>query len=132
MNEETIITTQGSWHIDQNNNKWDTKLFTAEKAAMFSKTLRNCSNCVNCSFLENCQDCQWCDFCSKCKDCDSCFHCRDCANCKHCCFCWACNECFGCNSSWACNNCHECSFSTELSDKTNIHRTSGGNNENKN
>ena len=120
-----MIKTIDGWHVDENNNRWNTKHFTAEKAAMYSATLKNCKNCTDCCFSEDCNSCVRSDFCYACIGCFQCTHCRACISCRNCSFCWACENCQGCNCSVSCTNCNTCSFSYQIKDSNEVHRTNG-------
>lgn len=76
----------GFW-IDENNNKWDTKIYTEEEAEKRSKSLVNCYNC------KNCRNCIGCCYCHDCHDCCYCHDCRYCRYCRYCCNCDYCNYC---------------------------------------
>lgn len=41
----------GRFWVDKNNNKWNSRYFSKEEALEASKSLINCTDCVNCSFL---------------------------------------------------------------------------------
>ena len=53
---------KGFW-VDENENRWDCKKYSLDKAIELSKSLIKCYNCNNC---ENCQ------YCHSCFDCISC------------------------------------------------------------
>ena len=112
MNTETAIRTEDGWHIDQNNNLWDTKRYTVEQAEKFSKTLINCSFCVDCCDCidcGNCRDCRNCNGCRSCRDCRDCHSCCGCYKCRKCCGCRDCGDCRDCNNCYSCMDCGDCS-----------------------
>ena len=57
----------GYW-TDENNNRWDTEIYTEEAAEKFSKSLVNCYNCYSCYNCRNCQNCDYCDNCRNCRN----------------------------------------------------------------
>ena len=85
----------GYW-VDENNNRWDIKIYTAKQAEKFSKSLVNCYNCDNCSYCDNCDNCDDCNCCSNCKNCrycSYCDYCNNCSNCRYCRYCFYCHDC---------------------------------------
>lgn len=97
----------GYW-MDENNNRWDTKIYTKEQAEKFSKSLVDCYNCYNC---DNCYNCRYCDYCNNCHNCHQCSYCGNCrysSNCYNCYDCRYCDYCNNCNYSYHCRNCYHC------------------------
>lgn len=86
----------GYW-VDENNNRWDTEIYTEEEAEKYSKSLVNCYNC------DSCYGCYGCYGCRNCCDCDNCYYCCDCRNCDNCRNCYNCYDCDNCH----CDNCHD-------------------------
>ena len=83
----------GYW-VDENNNRWDIRIYTEEQAEKYSKSLANCNNCFNC---RNCYYCFNCRNCCDCNYCGDCFSCRNCCDCNNCHNCRCCNNCRNCN-----------------------------------
>lgn len=123
-----MIKTENGWYIDENNNRWNDSDFTAEEAAMYSATLKNCKNCTDCCFSENCDSCVSVDFCYACTDCIQCTHCHACISCRNCSSCEACKNCRRCNCLVACTNCDYCSFNYQINDGDDVHHTNGAEN----
>jgi hypothetical protein len=53
----------GYW-IDDNDNRWNSKLYSEEESIKASETLIDCKNCENCN---NCKDCNNCENCNNCE-----------------------------------------------------------------
>lgn len=120
-----MIKTIDGWHVDENNNRWNAAAFTAEEAAMYSATLKNCKDCTNCFFSEDCTNCVSVDFCYACTNCFQCVHCRVCLSCQNCESCDACQNCRGCHCLVSSTNCDCCSFSYQINDSDDAHFTNG-------
>jgi len=60
--------TENGMYIDDKNNRWDTCLYSKEKAEKLSKSMVDCSNCRNCSDCSKCHDCRDCRDCSNFKE----------------------------------------------------------------
>lgn len=88
---------------DENNNRWDTEIYTKEQAKTFSKSLINCYNCYNCMNCNNCFNCNYCDNCRNCGYCNNCHYCNNCENCYYCYYCSNCHDCHSCRY---CNDCY--------------------------
>lgn len=67
----------GYW-IDENNNKWSVEKFSEEEAIKASKSLKYCTDCVNCEYCKYCTDCKECFNCNYCTDCKDCIDCNYC------------------------------------------------------
>lgn len=76
---------EGYWR-DERGNKWNADRFSREEAVVYSRSLIDCDQCVNCAD---------CSYCFECSDCHYCHHCRACVNCWRCSLCSDCRECFG-------------------------------------
>ena len=94
--------------VDENNNRWNTKIYTEEKAEKCSKSLVNCYNCYNCMNCNTCFNCNYCDNCHNCGYCNNCHYCNNCENCYYCYYCSNCRDCHSCRNCNNCNNCHDC------------------------
>ena len=79
----------GYW-IDENNNSWDSRIYTKEQAQKCSESLVNCYDCEDCQDCEDCKDCQRCWICLHCWHCQKCEGCWSCYNCRKC---WHCEDC---------------------------------------
>ena len=79
----------GYW-VDENNNRWDIKIYTKGQAEKLSKSLVNCYNCRNCCYCRNCNDCSECSYCRYCRYCNDCCNCN---NCRYCFYCYYCRNC---------------------------------------
>lgn len=66
--------------------KWK---YTYEDALEISKTLINCTECIDC---QNCTNCVGCVGCKNCTDCVECTWCEDCSNCLDCHYCYECEK----------------------------------------
>jgi hypothetical protein len=97
----------GYW-TDENNNRWDTEIYTEGQAEKFSKSLVDCHNCRNCSYCYNCNYCDNCQNCIDCRNCDNCHACRNCRNCHGCDYCDYCDSCYDCDYCHNCRNCYSC------------------------
>ena len=97
--------------VDENNNRWDTEIYTKEQAEKCSKRLVNCYNCDNCDYCCNCDNCDYCNYCDNCKNCRYCNYCNYCINCNssyNCSYCDYCNNCYNCRYCRYCDYCHSC------------------------
>ena len=99
----------GFW-IDENNNKWECKFYTETNATQLSKTLANCSDCINCSYCSNMTNCNKCSYCCDCSCCTNCSYCRNCSHCMSCSCCSDCIECKKCSCCEGCGNLKDCSY----------------------
>lgn len=75
---------RSSYHVDENNNKWDATKYTLEEATKYSRSLENCTDCSNCKFCSDCANCNDCNNCENCKNCVDCKNCRHYYNCNDC------------------------------------------------
>lgn len=75
---------------DDNFNYWSAREYTESEAFGISKTLKNCSFCVDCDNLSNSSNCLKCSssfnlvncsFCYHCKNSQYLFNCKGCVNC---------------------------------------------------
>src|SRR4030042_3357804 len=116
---------KGFW-IDENNNRWDSSLYSEVQAVSRAWTLKDCYNCKLCEGCRNykyCQDCKYCDDCQKCIDCwdfrncDGCKYCKECKECKKCTYCESCSNCKDC--SW-CEECHNCTGCNDCAECRNL------------
>lgn len=87
-------------------NYYSKKKHTYKQAVKASKTLINCTGCIDCY---KCTDCSWCEKCRECTYCYMLFNCEKCVNCS---FCQECSECRELDFSYKCDNCF---FSLHLS-----------------
>ena len=90
---------------DEGGNAWYEWLLSEEAAEEKSKSLKDCTGCLNCNNLKGCRDCRGC---SNCEDCEGCFYCRDCVGCKGCRECRGCVGCIGCEDCSGCDRCEGC------------------------
>lgn len=74
-------TSDGTWWIDENRNRWHRFLFPEEAAWRLSHNLHDCRDCVDCSNCSNCVDCVDCLYCYDCVSCEYCEGCLDCGYC---------------------------------------------------
>lgn len=61
-----MIKKEGSYFVDENNNKWNADYFSKETAEKLSNTLVNCTDCSKCSYRSDCSKCFNCSNCSYC------------------------------------------------------------------
>ena len=103
----------GYW-TDENNNRWNTEIYTEEQAEKCSKSLVNCYNCCNCRYCRYCSNCRccvncdYCRYCSGCCDCDNGYDCRCCVDCNDCRYCNDCRHCCYCHYCRYCRYCCDC------------------------
>lgn len=98
------------FYMDSRMNKWDSSLFTEERAVDASRSLVDCYDCVNCQDCKNCTlciRCNTCEYCTGCIECKLCSHCEGCLDCFDC---RQCKECIDCNRCEACSKCVTCSL----------------------
>lgn len=90
---------------DERGNAWYEWLFSEEAAEEKSKSLKDCTGCLNCNDLKGCKDCRGC---SNCEDCEGCFYCLDCSRCDRCEGCIDCKDCAKCKDGKMLRGCREC------------------------
>ena len=108
----------GYW-IDESGNKWDSQRYSKLDAIKFSKTLFDCTGCLNCKNGINCTNCKDCISCVGCEDCTSCNDCENCADCISCNSCKNCEGCTSCNGCEECEECMNCKNCTDCEECTN-------------
>lgn len=86
------VSSEGSYWVDGNNNKWNKKLYTRKEAAAASATLIDCHDCVNCKHCVNCRSCSNCIACIRCIQCCDCVASHICSNSIHLSQCVLCKE----------------------------------------
>jgi len=84
------------FYVDENNNKWDRRLFSLEKATECSKSL------VECYFNVNCTNSMYCQFCTNCNYMQECYNCYECQH------------------SYRCNNCVGVKYGYEIKEEIKI------------
>jgi hypothetical protein len=100
-----MITLLNGYYVDDNNNRWNSSIYTLDQAAEDSATLINCNRCTNCA---NCSSCDSCTNCDRCDNCNHCNHCTDCGSCNYCTSCDSCTDCNSCNYCASCDSCTNC------------------------
>ena len=84
-----------NYWTDENNNRWNSEIYTKERAEKYSNSLINCNNCRDC---RDCRDCSYCRNCRNCRDSSYCSYCRNCRNCSDCSYCRDCSDCSYCQN----------------------------------
>lgn len=97
----------GYW-VDENNNRWNCEICSEASAEKFSKTLINCTDCIDCT---------------NCTDCNSCFNCLYCHNCTNCINCWLCHNCISCHLCNSCFDCMYCNFCRKFKENPQMYTT---------
>lgn len=96
------ISSSGSYWIDTNGNMWRKTAYSKEDALRLSRTLKDCSGCIDCSYCNDCRQCEDCHYCyqcegsTMCKFCTGCVQCSKCFHCTSCSYCYFCARCDGC------------------------------------
>lgn len=124
-----MIRIEGSYFIDENNNKWDIAKYSKRDAIRLSTTLfcctgcKNCRDCFSCSYCTDCASCSGCSGCVNCSSCFYCTYCTDCVNCSHCFNCRDCYRCLYCSSCSKCIDCSYCRYCSDYKEQPMIYKT---------
>ncbi|MDK2802661.1 MAG: hypothetical protein KFW09_04710 [Oscillospiraceae bacterium] len=139
--EKTLVKGKTYW-IDKNENMWDTKKFTKQKAIHHSTYLTihfcfKCINCIQCGFSNNLENCYNVDYSKysknlkSCSNCDFCKDCIDCHNCKKSVGCISstslvkCKNVIDCNVMFFSSDCIECKESFYCKNSSHIYKSTG-------
>lgn len=79
------------WEVD--GNYWSKSKYSEDRARELAKTLKDCKNCIDCSYCKDCESCTNCHHSENCKNCIDCICCENCGSCVECMYCESIQDC---------------------------------------